>query len=583
MTTRERIDSGTTSALPSGKEIAKQRWKGWIVIEEGSQITTTSNPINLKIDESNITDGTRRRNRPLLTPSPSIKRRRDGTTKGNNAKRAKTVALHTAIRLKRSNSSRPYSAEERPCKGTQTEHDLTRQLGTAEVGKGRGQQTPCLSERRIEGLQPSLQKNGSILRSTQEPEQCAEALPTRASDLEKQSRAFRALKRGKNAEIKALQMELELSTSDKQKYISELEAKIDRFRALAKEKNDRLDALEEENAWLRSYRNDLPPPKFGQDLDSSTANKDDRIRKLTLRNNELVTLLQVFDIPVDQRSSRSVDTSSELSLVNHSIKQIARSLIRSGKHTIRWPSPETFGKEHPELYLLVKNNIGSISNLPSETNPAVRTLMSAVLHDWVFYSDFWTSLSRGSPLFGQYRNVIERYGSSKFLRNIDRAAHRALVTEDMHFQKYKLPAKAHSLALDLVDILQPLLDGPIKLDTIAHIEELFNRCFKLRAQLLLHDNRQYEMVLYMPGDLFDLATMEAETPDGCKVTIPEDMVERRVRWCVHGLLREYDNSEHGETDQNNVRMVECKDFIYRSSDQGRVGKLVSEKAIVILE
>src|SRR5438552_4136084 len=111
---------------------------------------------------------------------------------------------------------------------------------------------------------------------------------------------------------------------------------------------------------LHIHSHDLPPPKFGQDLDSSTANKDDRIRKLTLRNNELVT---VFDIPVDQRSSRSVDTSSELSLVNHSIKQIARSLIRSGKHAIRWPSPETFRKEHPELYLLVKNNISSISNL----------------------------------------------------------------------------------------------------------------------------------------------------------------------------------------------------------------------------
>ena len=53
-------------------------------------------------------------------------------------------------------------------------------------------------------------------------------------------------------------------------------------------------------------------------------------------------------------------------------------------------------------------------------------------------------------------------GSSKFLRNIDRAAHRALITEDMHFQKYKLPVKAHRLTLDPVDILQPLLDGPIK-------------------------------------------------------------------------------------------------------------------------
>ncbi|KAH0556619.1 hypothetical protein GP486_005545 [Trichoglossum hirsutum] len=512
--------------------------------------------------------------------------------------------MERTIRLKQSNSSRPYNAEERPCKGTQTEQDLTRQLGTAEVGKEKGQQTLFLSERRIGGLQPSLQKNGSNLQST---EQCAEALSARVSDLEKQSQAFRALEREKNAEIKALQMELELFASDKQKYISKLGAKIDKLKTSAREREDRFETLKEENARLRSHGNDLPLPRFGQDLDSSAANKDDRIRKLTLRNNELVTLLQVFDIPVDQRSSRSVDTSKELSSVNHSIKQIARSLIRSGKHAIRWPGPETFGKEHPELYLLVKNNIGSISDLPSETNPAVRTLMSAVLHDWVFYSDFWTSLSRGSPLFGQYKNVIERYGeildhksrceripsgcsslpsptgSSKFLRNIDRAAHRALITEDVDFREYKLPAKAHSLTLDLVDILQPLLDGPIKLDTIAHIKELFNRCFKLRAQLLLHDNRQYEMVLYMPGDLFDPTTMETETPDGCKVTIPEDKVERRVRWCVHGLLREYDNSEHGKIDQNNVKMVECKDFICRNSDQRQVGKLVSEKAIVILE
>jgi hypothetical protein len=227
------------------------------------------------------------------------------------------------------------------------------------------------------------------------------------------------LQREKNTQIKALEMELELSTNDKQKYISVLEAKIEklrRSRVLTKEKNDRLEALEE-NAWLRSHRNGLPPSSFGQGFDRSITNKDDIIHKLTLRNDELVALIQTFDISVDQQSrigedSGSVDIWSELSSVNHSIKQIARSLIRSGKHSIRWPSPEGFGKQHPELYLLVQKNIGSSSNLPSQTGLAVRTLMSAVLHDWIFYSDFWMALSRGSPLFGQCKNVVERYGES---------------------------------------------------------------------------------------------------------------------------------------------------------------------------
>jgi hypothetical protein len=88
------LRSRTTSTMPSGKETAKQRWKGWAIVEERRQITATNNPINLKIDESNIIDGTRRRSRPLSTPKPSLKRRWDTTTEGRNVKKAKTAALY---------------------------------------------------------------------------------------------------------------------------------------------------------------------------------------------------------------------------------------------------------------------------------------------------------------------------------------------------------------------------------------------------------------------------------------------------------------------------------------------------------
>lgn len=177
---------------------------------------------------------------------------------------------------------------------------------------------------------------------------------------------------------------------------------------------------------------------------------------------------------------------------------------------------------------------------------------------------------------------------SGFLRRFDHAAYHSLATNS-DFRRCYLPARAQSVALDIFEILCPLFAPRTQEKDIMEIkrsmETLCKQAFEFRASLLLHDLRKYEMVLYKPGDLFHPGTMEAYTTDGDEVELEDDRVERHIKLCMHGLIMEYDDANDTESVEGKQDSTKTlgKEFIVRENGIRDDGKLVTDKAVVILE
>ena len=175
-----------------------------------------------------------------------------------------------------------------------------------------------------------------------------------------------------------------------------------------------------------------------------------------------------------------------------------------------------------------------------------------------------------------------------FLKRFNHAAYRSLATDD-YFQDCYLPARAQGVAADMFEILRPLVGPRTEENNLLKakgcIEDLCKQAFKFRAALLLHDLRKYEMLLYKPGDLFQPATMQAQRADGSQVEFEDNMAERRIKLCMHGLIMEYKDATDTESidgGQDGPKAL-SKDFIVRENGMRDDGKLVTDRAIVILE
>jgi hypothetical protein len=111
---------------------------------------------------------------------------------------------------------------------------------------------------------------------------------------------------------------------------------------------------------------------------------------------------------------------------------------------------------------------------------------------------------------------------------------------------------------------------------------IFKDSLKLKADSLLTPER-YELIHYVPGTVFDPATMDVETIDGA----PVDALASegyRVEHCLHVAIQAYTRETVKDTDPVSKATIQSKNFTRGDATRpsGVTAPTVLAKAVVVL-
>ncbi|KAB8212908.1 hypothetical protein BDV33DRAFT_185901 [Aspergillus novoparasiticus] len=67
----------------------------------------------------------------------------------------------------------------------------------------------------------------------------------------------------------------------------------------------------------------------------------------------------------------------------------------------------------------------------------------------------------------------------------------------------------------------------------------FRHALTLRASCYPHPGTRYQLEQFKPGSLYDPQTMRAQDEVGASIHVPADGRKRRMKVCVHGLMKAY--------------------------------------------
>lgn len=169
--------------------------------------------------------------------------------------------------------------------------------------------------------------------------------------------------------------------------------------------------------------------------------------------------------------------------------------------------------------------------------------------------------------------------SCEALEKYHRAAVHLALTKNSEFKEAFVSGYAEQIQFEFLNMMAPLLHRVDVDPQFKHrMRTLFRHALILRANCYPHIGTRYQLVQFKPGHLYDQQTMRAEDRLGVTVNVPEDGPQRRIKVCVHGLMKAHSVQENS----TGLGLIqELSQPFLQGGD--RHGHIISDKAVVILE
>ncbi|KAL4919238.1 hypothetical protein BDW62DRAFT_200117 [Aspergillus aurantiobrunneus] len=232
------------------------------------------------------------------------------------------------------------------------------------------------------------------------------------------------------------------------------------------------------------------------------------------------------------------------------------------------------------LLQLVDQTLPSTEILSSDPISAFRALLFGFIRERIFYDPgIWRDLHFDGIMLRQYQQIVEESISPGSLERYHRAALKLTLTKSTEFHDVFMPGYNQQLEFELLRLLAPFIQTE---DANRHLRRqlrtLFGHAIQLRARCYPHKGTRYQLVQFPPGQMYDSRIMRAEDSVGATIPVPDDGQMRRIKVCMHGLMRAHSVQET----TSGLSLIDelSQPFLLDSETDGQ---LVSYKAAVILE
>ncbi|KAL4941933.1 hypothetical protein BDV06DRAFT_212233 [Aspergillus oleicola] len=240
---------------------------------------------------------------------------------------------------------------------------------------------------------------------------------------------------------------------------------------------------------------------------------------------------------------------------------------------------------HPQvlekgLVELVARTVASTDFLSSDPISAFRALLFGFIRNRIFEDPaIWRDLHFDGTMLRQYQQIVEQSISPNALERYHRAALQLTLSESAEFQEIFVHGYTKQLEFELVRLITPFIrTEDVKRHIKRQLHKLLVHALQLRARCYPHKGTRYQLIQFAPGQVYDTRFMRAEDNVGATIQVPQDGQVRRIKVCMHGLMKAHSVRETA----SGVGLINelSQPFLLDSDTDGH---LVSDKATVLLE
>ncbi|KAL4864780.1 hypothetical protein BDV12DRAFT_7609 [Aspergillus spectabilis] len=347
-----------------------------------------------------------------------------------------------------------------------------------------------------------------------------------------------------------------------------------------------MEVLEVENARLKaeiarlraaqaaSSTNIASQNQASQDQLRDSQNEVKRLRRRLSSAQEFSELIRPLPFRDDAVVASTGFIYKEMDILNDHIAYTADLFCNIQKDT---RSPPVVAQD---LTKLISSTLASTDLLSSDSVSAFRALVFGFIRDSVFLDTaIWRDLHFDGTMLRQYQQIVERSISPSALERYHRAAVQLTLAQSAEFKEIFIPGYTEQLQFELLRLIAPFIrisnvDRHVK----RQLHTLLGHALNLRAKCYPHKGTRYQLVQFAPGHVYDPLYMRAENNLGVTVPVPKDGHVRRIKVCVHGLIKAHSMQE---TSSGVDLIHDLSQPFLLQSEAG--GELVSDKAVVILE
>ncbi|KAL4819765.1 hypothetical protein BDW67DRAFT_181482 [Aspergillus spinulosporus] len=345
-------------------------------------------------------------------------------------------------------------------------------------------------------------------------------------------------------------------------------------------KTSELAALRKENISLRREL------ERAQKLHSASAMDEDIANKLLEREDEVKSLRRRLLSALEYNElTRPVETYDDTYVTSTGF--VHQGMVTLGNYVvyaaylldcIRNPNTST---DNQDTVQLIEKTIRTIDLLSSDPCSAFRALLFGFIQEHVFKApQIWRNLHFDGIMLRQYQRILERIISPEALERHHRAALCYTLTRTPEFKDTFLAGYAEQLQFELLRILSPIIrQTDVNAQLRRQLRTLFRHALYLRARCYPCTGTRYQLLQFRPGDIYDSRVMRAENEVGAIVDVPNDGVQRRIKVCVHGLMKGLQVQET----LSGSELIQSLSQPFILEDERTDGKVISDRAAVILE
>ncbi|KAL4795054.1 hypothetical protein BDV19DRAFT_363983 [Aspergillus venezuelensis] len=233
-----------------------------------------------------------------------------------------------------------------------------------------------------------------------------------------------------------------------------------------------------------------------------------------------------------------------------------------------------------DLVELVAPALASTDLLSFDPMSAFRALLFRFIQTRVFEDPaIWRDLHFDGTMVRQYQQIVEQSISPNALERYHRAALHLTLSESGEFQEIFVDGYTKQLEFELVRLITPFIRvEDIKRHLKRELHQLLVHALQLRAKCYPHKGTRYRLIQFPPGQVYDARFMRAEDNVGTPIRVPHDGQVRRIKVCMHGLMKAHSVRETA----SGVDLIDelSQPFLLNSDTEGH---LISDKATVLLE
>ncbi|KAE8358631.1 hypothetical protein BDV27DRAFT_65987 [Aspergillus caelatus] len=336
--------------------------------------------------------------------------------------------------------------------------------------------------------------------------------------------------------------------------------------------------LREELANIRAsqHTSTSDPTITKLSVDESLGQKHE-INRLRRRLSSALELVELARPPPSYDDAFVASTGfiyKEMNTLSNYVVYTADSLIKIRVHHVK---DDTISQG---LTHLIEQTIINKELLSTEPVSAFRALTFGFIQKRVFHApEIWRELHFDGIMFRQFQSILEQSISPEALEKYHRATVHLTLTKNPEFKETFVSGYAEEMQSEFAKMMAPL----IRLEDMdvhfkRRMRTLFRHALTLRASCYPHIGTRYQLVQFKPGYVYDPQTMRAEDEVGATVHVPEDGRQRRIKVCVHGLMKAYAVQENA-TGLDLIQELSQPFFLEGDGH----GHIISDKAAVILE